>query len=386
MDEKHRNRKENRIHFFDNLRTAIIALVILFHAGAVYESSGITASFWIVDDPTTNNISGILNLIFDTFMMPSMFFVAGYFASLSLSKNHGFAYLKNKFQRLMVPWLISITILMPIYKFIFLASRGLTQEHWTQYFHFSNGLISQSWLWFLPILFAFHLLFVVISKLNLRLPRLSFWGAIWASFMIGVVYSFSLDIFNLDGWTKTIFLDFQNERLLTYFLVFLIGAKSDRLKVFERKPANKKLYVFANATAWIPLNLYIYFLIYPLIRPGRFIFSGIIDKLFYWFSFYLSLLCMMYVMIETFRLYLNKSGKLWQELNRNSYYVYIIHVAILGGIAYLMLNAQIPSLLKYLILALSTFVGSNLFLSISRQAAISLQGKSRKTKVIHGEI
>jgi hypothetical protein len=45
-----------RLYFLDNLRTFLIFLVILYHAGVVYESSGLTASFWIVDDPSTSNL------------------------------------------------------------------------------------------------------------------------------------------------------------------------------------------------------------------------------------------------------------------------------------------------------------------------------------------
>ena len=38
----------NRIYFLDNLRTFMIFLVVIYHAGGVYESSGIWASFWLV--------------------------------------------------------------------------------------------------------------------------------------------------------------------------------------------------------------------------------------------------------------------------------------------------------------------------------------------------
>ena len=55
--------KGNRIHFLDNLRTFMIFLVVLYHAGGVYEATGMWGVFWIVDDPATNNISGLLGLI-----------------------------------------------------------------------------------------------------------------------------------------------------------------------------------------------------------------------------------------------------------------------------------------------------------------------------------
>lgn len=79
----------------------------------------------------------------------------------------------------------------------------------------------------------------------------------------------------------------------------------------------------------------------------------------------------MYVTIETFRRYQNKQGILRNELNDNAYYVYIIHVVVLGGLALIMLNTAIPSLAKHLILTVSTFVMSNLIVSVFRKASAS---------------
>jgi hypothetical protein len=72
-------------------------------------------------------------------------------------------------------------------------------------------------------------------------------------------------------------------------------------------------------------------------------------------------------MITTFRKYLNKQGRIWKELNKNSYGVYIIHVIVVGGIALTMLNTAIPSLLKYLILTVSTYAASNLIVYFYRK-------------------
>jgi hypothetical protein len=71
----------NRIYWLDNLRTFLKFLVILLHAGIVYESSGISAFIsWIVVDPSTNDLSGILSfVILDIFVMATLFLVAGFF-------------------------------------------------------------------------------------------------------------------------------------------------------------------------------------------------------------------------------------------------------------------------------------------------------------------
>jgi len=359
--------KGNRIYFLDNLRTFMIFLVVLCHAGGVYESSGTWASFWIVDDPSTNNLSGLLFIILDIFMMPIIFFVSGFFVPLSLKNKQGWTFLKSKFKRLIVPWIIAVLTLIPLYKIIFLYSRNLPQENWTTYFHWSNGIWSQNWLWFLPVLFLFDILYLLFSKVQFIFPNISLKGAVFSTFLIGFFYSFGMDIFGLRGWTKIGLLDFQNERLLIYFMAFLLGALCYKLKAFDAKPESKILFHIANSVAWIPITVYIFFLLYPWFKPGNHIVSQIIDRLILWFSYQLSLLCLVYVMIETFRRYLDKPGRIWNELNRNSYYVYIIHVIVIGTIALTLLNSAMPSLLKYLILTVSTYVASNVMISLYRK-------------------
>ena len=359
--------KGNRIYFLDNLRTFMIFLVVLLHVGIVYENSLLSGFIWIVHDPSTNNLSAVLMSIMDIFVMATIFFVSGFLAPLSLKNKKGWAFLKTRFKRLIIPWIFAVMTLMPLYKIIFLYSRKMPQESWTTYFHFNNGIFSQSWLWFLPVLFLFDILYLFFSRVNIKLPKITLKGAIGAVFLIGFIYSFCMDIFKGQGWTKTILIDFQNERLLIYFMIFLLGSLCYKLKIFESKWKNKKLYILIICTAWIPIILYRYLFINSFMRPGNHIFSEMVDALLIWFSFHLSLLCLLYVMINTFRYYLDKQGKISKELNKNSYNVYIIHVIVLGGIALTMFNTAIPSLLKYLILTVSTYAACNLIIYFYRK-------------------
>jgi fucose 4-O-acetylase-like acetyltransferase len=130
---------------------------------------------------------------------------------------------------------------------------------------------------------------------------------------------------------------------------------------------------------------YIIFLLYPWFKPGQFLASETVHRLVRWFSFHLSLLCLAYVTIETFRRYLDKQGTLSRELNRNCYYVYIIHTVVIGGLALLLLNTELPSLLKYLILTVSTFAASNGIVSLSRRIVTSSRNRIRRSVLMHGE-
>ena len=259
----------------------------------------------------------------------------------------------------MVPWLLAVLTLVPLYKVIFLYSRQLPQEHWTTYFHFTNGGFSQSWLWFLPVLFLFDAVFWAAARLGFRPPRIPVKAAVAGVFVLGSLYGFAVNMAGLTGWTKTFFLDFQNERLLTYFLLFLLGAICQGQRVFDGPPAKKGLYVALASTVWIPMNVYIIVLLTLLFRPGEYFISLPADLLMMWAAFSASLLSMLYLLVMTFRFWVNGEGALARILNPSSYSVYIIHMAVVGLFGLLLLDFAIPSLAKYVILTLVTYVVSN---------------------------
>jgi hypothetical protein len=53
-------------------------------------------------------------------------------------------------------------------------------------------------------------------------------------------------------------IDFENEKLLLYFMIFLLGALCFRQKVFEEKPQSKTLYTVVSSIAWIPITVHIF--------------------------------------------------------------------------------------------------------------------------------
>jgi len=345
----------------------MIFLVVLLHAGIVYDKGGGGEYFWIVFDLSTNSVSGIINLILDIMVMPTIFFVSGFFAPLSLKNRAGWAFLISRFKRLMIPWIIAVFTLIPLYKMLFLYSRNMPQESWTTYFHFSNEIFSQSWLWFLPVLFLFDILYFVFTKIPINTSKITLKQAIWPAFFIGYIYIFSMDIFGGQGWTKKIWIDFQNERLLIYFMIFLLGSLGFKQKTFESKGKNTRLYIILCGTVWIPVYFYITSLQFSMRNLLDYRYSEVVDALLLQFALLFSMLCLLYLTINTYRFFLNKQRKIGKELNKNSYGVYIIHPIVLGGIALSMLDTIIPSLIKHLILTVATYIACNLIVSFYRK-------------------
>jgi len=352
---------KSRLHWMDNLRSIIIFFVVLYHIGGVYESAGLWGWFWIVDDPTTMVWVGIMGIAFDIFVMPTLFFVSGYLTPPSLATRSAGKFVIGKFRRLIIPWVIAVFTLIPVYKVIFLYSRGLPQEHWSTYFHLTSPN-SQNWLWFLPVLFVFNMAYILLSKMNLKMPKVSPGLAVPGALIIGFIYSFSMgDLAGFRSWTLTPLIDFENERLLLYFLCFLLGALFYKQGIFTQKPEGKKLYNMVNAIAWLPVTAHIFVRLIPFFSEGFTVTP--IYRLMWWISFDLALLCMMYVMLETFRRYFDKTGKTWSVLNRNSYGVYIIHVIMIGIFGTFLMKLGLPVYLKYPLLIVLTYVGSNFLVS-----------------------
>jgi glucan biosynthesis protein C len=179
------HKPQNRIIFFDNLRYLMVLLVLVFHAGASY---GSMVAFWPYHDPHPTEFVDILMLLFDVFMMSLLFFIAGYFALPSLQKRGGRHFLADKFKHLGVPWLIVITLVLPVLDYIHyyrrtaakgLAPRGYGAHWWLsvkQFAEFHTGRLHMSeyldmtqhfyqrYMWFLSLLLLFSVSFWLLYE------------------------------------------------------------------------------------------------------------------------------------------------------------------------------------------------------------------------------
>ncbi|MCG6189884.1 acyltransferase family protein [Maribellus maritimus] len=366
---------KTRVYFLDNLRTFLILLVVILHAGMTYEQ-GFDA-FWIVSDPAKWNPIALVRMYLDLFVMFMMFFISGYFIPGSLKNKNPWEFIKSKFKRIMLPWIIAVFILIPAYKAIFLFARGLPQEEWLSYFHifertgtdlafFANNP-TQNWLWFLPVLFMFQVFYLGLTKTKILKVKVSLKTAVVLTFILGVIYSMVISEAGLKGWTHSPLLDFQNERLLVYFMSFLLGSLCYKLNAFKGTKPNYKIYIASNVTLTISLGVFTLFainLFYNLIEPGRnhFFISNFADRLVYYASALLAMMSFLQILIHAFRFNLNKTNPVLNELSKNSYAVYIIHMVVLGVVALAMIHLPVHGGIKYVLLSGFTFLLSNMII------------------------
>jgi fucose 4-O-acetylase-like acetyltransferase len=141
-------------------------------------------------------------------------------------------------------------------------------------------------------------------------------------------------------------------------------------------PEKKTLYTVANSVAWLPVTGHVFVRLWPFMTADFAVTP--LYRILWFVSFHLSTLVLAYVLIESFWRYLDKKGKVWHELNQNSYGVYIIHVIIIGVFGTMFLNLNLPGVVKYLLLIISTYLISNLIVSGYRSLRQTLKSGSKK--------
>ena len=164
-----------RVVFMDNIRYLMVVLVLVYHSVAAY---AIVAPHWAIHD-TNTFAADIIRELFDVFMMPVLFFAAGFFALPSLEKKGVREFLKDKVQRLLVPWALAVLIILPLalYDQPVKPIRPFW-KYWLNYLssfevrlRFTQapvGITTQAIYWFISLLFAFFLLFALIYALARR--------------------------------------------------------------------------------------------------------------------------------------------------------------------------------------------------------------------------
>ncbi|MBA3031181.1 MAG: acyltransferase family protein [Desulfobacteraceae bacterium] len=120
--DSHRKLSSDRIYFLDNIRYLMVLLVVVLHSGSY------VSPHWPVYKPMYNQNPWLLmNLLFflDIFMMPVLFFIAGFFALPSFYGKSPLQFVKHKLKRLGIPWILGIVLYGPIHVYIWRYSHGV---------------------------------------------------------------------------------------------------------------------------------------------------------------------------------------------------------------------------------------------------------------------
>lgn len=151
-----------RLFFIDNLRTALVILVVLHHLAIVY--AGNTPFYYV--EPAGESLGALLLVAFQlfnqAFFMGFLFLLAGYFTPGSYERRGPGGFVKDKLLRLGVPIILYMFVLNPLASIgsyqMPAALTGITEPfNWSHYIH----LVGIGPLWFALLLLIFDLGYMV---------------------------------------------------------------------------------------------------------------------------------------------------------------------------------------------------------------------------------
>ncbi|MFW7381744.1 MAG: acyltransferase family protein [Oligoflexus sp.] len=350
------HKQSQRIHGLDALRATMMLLGLVIHAAASYIPTPANAD-WPFRDPHSSWIMMNLGLFIHVFRMPTFYVVAGFFAALLISKQGENSFIRNRLQRILIPFVIAWLILYPLTSFGFSLAiqgelklrEGLYAIGWD-----TPGVLLHLWfLYFLLIMYGLTLGFRNLSrawphvsaKVNRMMTRVlqSRWRLVWISLpMIGLMLP--------AGYLKTSMSLAPNWQIFAaYTYCFFIGWQMLHLKEqFNRLFQPWPFYLLIGVTA-SAINQYALI----QLRTGNVSLNLAL----------LSSVCAAFacwgIVLGSFGLFLrffSKDSKKVRYLVDASYWVYLIHLPIIAFTAALLKPFAWPALLKFsMVLAVTSF-------------------------------
>lgn len=341
----------NRLLFFDMVRNLAMGSVVLYHAVAAYST---ITPHWSVHDGSSMTADRIRQL-FDVFMMPVFFFVAGYFALPSLTKQGTWKFLKGKLRRLGIPWLLAVLIIVPLLQHVLQKKADVGHsvppfwQYWIAYIKsvgtFQIGpwtaeRMTQMHFWFLSLLITFFIALALFQAMRnkgfgpfgrstTKAPASN--KSILKAFLVVAVLTslgyFLVILFTPDMSLITIALlwQFQPASLVSFIACFTLGVFAYSRQWFGGNEFPRRLFI------WIPIGVLLtagFFSVGQAIFAHPLTSNKLAPGLLLAFSFIRTLVCLAFlvIFIAYARRYCDSPSKLNQAIAANSYNIYLSHI------------------------------------------------------------
>ena len=374
-------KSSEKVYFFDSLRVLAMLCIIIYHAVASYST---VVPFWGGPRDVTDVSADIVRFLFDVFMMPIFFFIAGYFGLKSLHRHGNRKFLKSKFKRLMSYWIFIVLIILPFLVWQlneYSANFDNYWQYWVIYI-FSIGIIRignqssskvpgpiYSWhFWYISLLFYFFVVFCLVYMVKEKLFKSSSNPGISEQqssksiakvlllfgFLSSIAYFVMLLIIADIYWVNINYIaQFQPTDLIIYIFYFGLGIYASSRNWFTNGESPGRIELWGA----LSVVLSIAFLIVgeniftnpnsPELNPGILI----------TFAFIRSFLCLsiVFLLISITIKFLNKPNPIIKDFSKQSYNIYLIHIFVVVAIQGALISwSEGPVLVKILIVVISS--------------------------------
>jgi glucan biosynthesis protein C len=370
--------RAGRTYWLDYLRGFITVLVVAHHSTLAYTTFAhfnpqvyVASTHPIVDDSRAFGLD-VFEDFNDVYFMSLMFLISGIFVLPSLARKGSRIFLRDRFRRLFIPLLITVTFIMP---FGYLASWNLAHHNWDLHAFLVDYIAVEHWPagppWFIGILFVFN---GIMGGFYLRWrATLDRWAGSLANpssrplglFVRAYILTLILLlpfvlIFGASAWIGFGPFAFQLSRILLYAGYFVVGMLLGAAGTGKGLLAGDSA-LMRHYSIWLIGCILAYFAlgiagghIQDLENHNHLneIQATLLYRTFWCLSCTLS--CMAF--LSRFHRIFRKTAArpAWESLSANAYGIYLIHYVFVLWIQYLLLPVSLPAIAKFAL----TFIGA----------------------------
>lgn len=283
-----------RKYYLDNLRAFTILMLFPFHVFMIYNNWG--ESFYIHSAELL--IPSVFNRLCWFWMMPLLFAVAGMSSRYALLKRSAAEYVKERVNKLVVPLVFSILLIIPIQSYLaglFYNGHANYFDYFTKLTDFTgyDGAFTPGHLWFILFLF-------VISMVSL--PFMILYGKKGKGALGGGVPLIAVMLMGILPCLGNVLFDISGKSPTEYLVYFLLGYFFLSNEAMLEKLDTYRFLLLGSFAVGAGLTIY---------------FDGILFEAVSWLSV-LSMLGMA-------RHYFNFNGKITGYLSKSSFGIYVFH-------------------------------------------------------------
>jgi len=342
------NENVSRKYFIDNIRSITVLIVIVYHVAYLFNSAGVISNIGEIGIPAFNTLCYFVY----PWLMTIMFLVAGISARYALQKRTVKQFLKERAQKLLIPFIGGILLLGWIIGWItdkyYNIFSGNDVPVFIKYFVFCS--IGMGPLWFnfeLLIVSMVLLIFYKIDK-NDRLTVLA-----------GRVNIFVLLVLFLPFWGSSFLLNtpfitvFRNG---IYLFAFLTGYYFFSQEKIIETLAKYSVPLFV---AGIILGVIEVYYFYGKDFADNSFLQHPLTNIYSWI--------MMMAILGCSQKYFNKTNKLMDYIKSRSFFWYLCHYPIMVFIAYILCSVfKLPMIYNYILSLVLAFGVTIIFCEIIR--------------------
>ncbi len=370
--------KSDYEHYWDPLRALLMLLGIPYHASLLYSY----ALPWDIKDFETSPVLTALGAALVTFRMPSFFLVAGYFSTMVIGRKGKKPWLRQRFLRLGVPFIVAVLLLGPSQLFL-LKLAGIAKGDIPADRLLANLpdllLPGEQWimhLWFLPALIAYSGLLAGLLFLAGR-PPLAYardWfgrmrGQYPAAFFAALcafpvlweltVYGSGL-LAGKNGNSLLVLYERASDPYARYVPFFLIGALLHRDRAlfhrFRQTGILTGVIAFAAIAAAVTLRLE-----YPFSNSALLVLVSAIAAV-----------AASRLLIDIACRFFDRPSRLARRMTDASFTIYLVHHPLIYAFGTLFILISLPPILEFAIIVVATTITAYLLHQAIRRSPLAL--------------